>query len=386
MSVYILSGARTPAGAMLGNLSTVPAPQLGAVAITAAIERANIDRKQIDEVFMGTVLPAGVGQNPARQASLAANIPDSVPCSTLNKVCGSGMKTVITAAQTIKCGDAELVVAGGMENMSLAPFLLPAGRTGTKFGATELKDHMQWDGLWDIYSNNAMGVLAEECPKQYNLSRQEQDEFAIESYKRAQKAIEKGIFKSEIAPVTIKGKKGDTVIAEDQGPYDVNFDKLPTLRPVFAKDGTITAANASTINDGGAALILGGEQFKNKAKFKIVAYASHAQNPQMFTTAPIGAIKSCLSKAQLSTSDIDLFEINEAFACVTLAAIKEFKLDQSKVNIYGGGCSLGHPIGQSGTRIIITLMNALERENKRRGLAAICIGGGEALSIIIERI
>lgn len=386
MSVYILGGARTPSGSFLGALSSVKAPDLGAAAIKSALERSNIKPEQVDEVYMGNVIQAGVGQAPARQAAMAAGLPESVPATTVNKVCGSGLKTILLGAQAIKSGDLKYAVCGGMENMSLAPHLLPNSRSGYKFGATEMKDSMQWDGLWDVYSDRAMGNCAEVCAKEYSFSREEQDEFAINSFKRAQEAIKAGHFKKEITPVTVKGRKGDIVVEEDEGPMKANFEKMPKLRPAFEKDGTITAANASTINDGAAAVVLGGEESKDQAKFKVVAYAAHAQNPTWFTTAPVAAMKKCFEKSGLKKEDIDLFEINEAFAVVTMAAIKELELDHSKVNIYGGGVSLGHPIGCSGTRIVVTLMNALENTGGKYGMASICIGGGEALSMIIERI
>lgn len=385
MSVYILSGARTPSGSFLGSLSSVSAPKLGATAIKGALEKAKIDPKKVEEVFMGNVVSAGVGQAPARQAALFAELPQSTPCTTMNKVCGSGLKTIITAAQTIKAGDNNLVVAGGMENMSQAPHLLPNSRGGFKFGETKMKDAMQWDGLWDVYSDRPMGNCAEECVSKYKFTREEQDTFAIESFKRAQKAIEEGIFKSEITAVTVKGRKGDTIVDSDEGAFKANFEKIPQLRPAFEKDGTITAANASTINDGAAAVVLGGEEYKDQAKFKIVAYANHAQDPTWFTTAPVEAMKKCFEKANLNVSDIDLFEINEAFAVVPMAAMKEFDLDHAKVNIYGGGVSLGHPIGCSGNRIVVTLMTAMENQQSKYGMASICIGGGEALALILEK-
>lgn len=385
MAVYILSGARTPSGTFMGPLSSVSAPKLGAVAIEAALKRAEISKEKVDEVFMGNVVSAGVGQAPARQAAIFAGLPESVPCTTLNKVCGSGLKAIITAAQTILAGDNKLVVAGGMENMSLAPHLLLNSRSGFKFGEAAMKDAMQWDGLWDVYSNRAMGNCAEEASAKYS-SREEQDQYAIESFKRAQAAIKSGVFKKEIAEVTIKGPKGDVVVTEDDGPMKANFEKIPQLKPAFDKSGTITAANASTINDGAAALVLGGEEFKSQAKFKIVSYASHAGNPTWFTTAPVEAMKKAATKANLKLEQIDLFEINEAFAVVALAAMKELKLDHSKVNVFGGGVSLGHPIGTSGARIVVTLMNAMEEKKSKFGMASICIGGGEALALVIERI
>lgn len=391
MSVYILSGARTPFGSYLGKLSTIPAPALAAVAIKSALGKASALTSEslsskVNEVFIGNVLSAGIGQAPARQAALAAGLSSGVPCNTINKVCGSGLKSIIIGAQTIHAEDAEIVVAGGMENMSMVPHILAGSRTGLKFGAAELKDSMQWDGLWDAYSNRSMGECAEECVQKVNLTREEQDNFAINSFKKAQAATKDGIFKSEIAEVVITDRKGNIVINEDEGPFKANFDKIPALKPVFKKDGTITAANASTINDGAAAVVLAGEKYRQNAKFKIVAYSSHAEDPTWFTLAPLGAIKSSLQRAKLSLNDIGLFEINEAFSCVSLAAVKELAIPLEKVNIFGGAVSLGHPIGASGTRIIVTLMNAMERKNVRYGMAAICIGGGEALSMIIEKL
>ncbi len=386
MAVYILSGVRTPSGSFLGSLSSLRAPELGAEAIKGALERAHIKPGQVDEVFMGHVIQAGVGQAPARQAALLANLPQSVPCTTVNKVCGSGLKTIISGAQTIKAGDNQLVLAGGMENMSQTPHLLSGSRHGFKFGQAEMKDAMQWDGLWDVYSDRPMGNCAEECVRQYSFTREEQDAFAIESFKRAQRAIESGIFKKEIIPVKVKGRKGDVVVESDEGPFKAKFDKIPALRPAFEKGGTITAANASTINDGAAAVVLGGDQYKDQAKFRIVAYAGHAQDPTWFTTAPVEAMKKCLEKSGLSFNDINLYEINEAFAAVTMAAMRTLELDHSKVNIYGGGVSLGHPIGASGTRIVVTLMTAMENEKAKYGMASICIGGGEALAMILERV
>jgi acetyl-CoA C-acetyltransferase len=385
MSVYILSGARTPSGSFMGALASVSAPKLGAVAIAAALKKAEIDGSKVDEVFMGNVITSGVGQAPARQAALLAGLPESVPCTTVGKVCGSGLKTIIIGAQSILAGDNQVVVAGGMENMSMAPHLLMNSRTGIKFGDGAMKDSMSWDGLWDVYTNRPMGNCAEEAVAKYS-NREEQDAYAMTSFKRAQEAMGNGIFNNEIAAVTIKGTKGDTVVSTDEGPGKANFEKMPILKPAFDKMGTITAANASTINDGAAAVVLVGEEYKSQAKFKIVSYAQHAQNPTWFTTAPIEAIKKALTKANLKLDQIDLFEINEAFAIVALAAMKELKLDHNKVNIYGGGVSLGHPIGCSGTRIVVTLMTAMENNKSKYGMAAICIGGGEALALVLERI
>ena len=386
MAVYILGGARTAVGSFLGTLSQVPAPKLGAAAIEGALQKANIDKSKVDEVFMGNVVTAGVGQAPARQAMLAAGLPDSIPASTVGKVCGSGLQAIIFGARSIMTGDNQVVVAGGMENMSLAPHLLMNSRTGAKFGATEMKDSMQWDGLWDVYSNRAMGNCAEECTKKYNMSREEQDAFAKESFIRAQAAAKEGVFKDEIVAVKVAAKGGTVDVLEDEGPFKANFEKMPGLKPAFEKDGTITAANASTINDGAAAVVLGGDAFADKAEFKILGYASNAHNPTWFTTAPVEAINKSLKKANLTLEQIDLFEINEAFAAVTMAAMKELKIPHNKVNIYGGAVALGHPIGASGARIMVTLMNAMRRKKAKYGCVAICIGGGEALSLIVEKI
>lgn len=385
MSVYILSGARTPSGSFMGPLSNVVAPRLGAVAIKGALEKAKLSGDKVDEVFMGNVVSAGVGQAPARQAAIFAGLPESVPCTTVNKVCGSGMKTIIMGTQSILAGDNKIVVSGGMENMSLAPHLLMNSRTGYRFGAQEMKDSMQWDGLWDVYTDRPMGNCAEECASKYKFSREKQDQFAIESFTRAQAAMKSGIFSSEIVPVKIADKKGEIVVAEDDGIMKAKFDKIPTLKPAFEKTGTITAANASTINDGAAAVVLASEAHAKDAEFRIVATAMHAQNPTWFTTAPVEAMKKCFKKANLSTKDVELYEINEAFAVVTMAAIRELELDPRKVNIYGGGVSLGHPIGCSGTRIVVTLMTAMKNQKAKYGMASICIGGGEALALILER-
>jgi len=386
MAVYILGGARTAVGSFMGTLSSIPAPKLGAVAIEGALVKANIEKSRVDEVFMGNVLTSGVGQAPARQALLAAGLPQSVPATTVGKVCGSGLQAVIMGARSILTGDNQIVVAGGMESMSLAPHLLMNSRNGFKYGPTEVKDSMQWDGLWDVYTNRAMGNCAEECTKKFNLSRQEQDAYAIESFKRAQMATKDGIFKDEIVAVKVSAKGGMTEVVEDEGPFKANFEKIPGLRPAFEKDGTITAANASTINDGAAAVVLGGDSFASVAEFKIVSYASNAHDPTWFTTAPIEAINKSLKKANLNLSQIDLFEINEAFAAVTMAAMKELKLPENKVNVFGGAVAIGHPIGASGARILVTLMNAMKHKKAKYGCAAICIGGGEALSLIIERL
>lgn len=386
MACYLSAGMRTPVGSFLGSLSSVTAPKLGSVAIKAALAESQIPKNAVDQVYMGNVVQAGVGQAPARQAALFAGLEKQVPCTTINKVCGSGLETIRLGYNEILQGESQVVVAGGMENMSLAPHLLPQSRSGIKFGAAEIKDSMQWDGLWDVYSDRPMGNCAEECAQKFNLSREEQDQFAQESFQRAQNAAKEGFFKAEITPVTVSSRKGDTIVDSDEGPFKANFDKMKQLRPAFEKNGTITAANASTINDGAAAVCLVGEKYKSQAQFKILGFARNAEDPTWFTTAPIGAMKKNLEKTGLSLADIDYFEINEAFSVVTMAAIKELGLNPEKVNPFGGAVSLGHPIGCSGTRIVVTLMNVLKQKKAKRGMAAICIGGGEALSMIIERL
>jgi acetyl-CoA C-acetyltransferase len=386
MAVYLLSGARTAFGSFMGTLSQVSAPRLGAAAIKGAVEKAGIAPDQVGEVFMGNVIQAGVGQAPARQATIFAGLPESVPATTVNKVCGSGLQSVILGARSILTGDNQVVVAGGMENMSLAPHLLPNSRTGYKFGPAEIKDSMQWDGLWDVYSNRAMGNCAEECVKKFAMTRAEQDAFAVESFKRAQASVKDGAFKTEIVAVQVPAKGGTQDVLEDEGPFKANFEKMPGLRPAFEKDGTITAANASSINDGAAALVLGGDQYAATAKYKIVGWTAHAQNPTWFTTAPVGAIQKVLEKARLKIEQVDAWEINEAFAAVSMAAMRELKLPHDKVNSLGGAIALGHPIGASGARILLTLMTALEKNGGKFGCAAICIGGGEALAVIVERV
>ncbi len=390
-NVVIVSAARTPIGSFLGALSNVPAPKLGAVAIKEAVKRAGIEPDMVDEVIMGNVLTAGIGQAPARQASLAAGLPVTVPCMTINKVCGSGLKAVMLAAQAIMVGDSEIAVAGGQENMSLTPFLAQNIRKGHKMGHQQLEDSMIKDGLWDVYNDFHMGNAAELCSEECSISREEQDELAISSYKRSQKAIESGKFKEEIVPVEIPQKKGDPIVVDtDEEPYRVKFDRIKTLRPVFVKDGTVTAANASTINDGAAALVLMSEskakELNIKPLAKIIAQASAAKKPEYFTKAPSDAIEKVLAKANMKIDDIDIFEVNEAFAVVALAAHKISKISLDKMNIYGGAVSLGHPIGASGARILTTLLSALKQEDKKIGLATLCIGGGEASALIVERV
>ena len=389
MASVILSAARTPVGSFGGALSTVPAPSLGATAITGALDRAGVATDQVDEVILGNVVTAGEGQAPARQAALGAGLPQSVACMTINKVCGSGMKAVMLADQAIRAGDAEVVVAGGMENMSMAPFYLPKARYGYGYGNGELVDGLFHDGLRDAYDGVAMGVAADQCGVTCNVPRERQDAFSIESYTRAQASVENGAFAQEIVPVTISGRKGDTVVDTDEEPAKTNFDKIPQLRAVFTKDGTVTAANASTINDGAAALVVTSEEWaeaNGKAVMaRIVASAQHSQAPMEFTTAPIEAVNKVLAKANLTLDDIDLFEVNEAFAVVALAAQDALGIPSEKLNVRGGSVAVGHPIGASGARILTTLLYAMEETDARYGLAAICIGGGEATAIVLER-
>jgi acetyl-CoA C-acetyltransferase len=388
--VVIVGAARTPIGSFLGSLSSLTAPKLGAVAIKAALERAKVPASAVEEVFMGNVLQAGVGQAPARQAALFAGIPDHVPCTTLNKVCGSGLKAVITGAQAIALGDAEVVVAGGMESMSNAPYLSYTQRTGARMGNVQLVDAMIKDGLWDVYNDFHMGSAAELTAKNMNFSRSAQDEFSIESTRRAIEAQKAGLFKAEIVPVEIAGKKGEvTLVADDEGPKNARPEKIPTLKPVFQKDGTVTAANASSINDGGAAVVLTTAERAAKEGWtvlgRIVGYGNGARKPAEFTIAPTDSIKNALAKLDLKPSDIDLWELNEAFAVVGLANTQLLGLDPATVNVRGGAVCLGHPIGASGTRILVTLLYAMKDLNKKRGLASLCIGGGEGISLVVER-
>lgn len=385
---YIVSAARTPIGSLLGSLQDLSAPQLGAVAIKAAIERAKLDPERVDEVIMGNVLTGGVGQAPARQAAIYAGLSKHTACTTINRVCGSGIKSVMLADQAIRCGDAQVIIAGGQESMTNAPHAMLDSRKGVKFGNARMVDLMQWDGLWDVYNQVPMGDAAELCASECNITRDMQDEFAIASYKRAQESIANGLFADEIAPVTIKGRKGDVIIDTDEEPGRVQFDKIPTLKPVFKKDGTVTAANASTINDGGAAVVVASELALTTHNLtpmaRIVSQASFAQDPIWFTTSPIEAINRVVTKAGLKLDDIDLFEINEAFAVVTLAAQQKLGIPHEKVNVHGGAVALGHPIGASGTRILTTLLYALRRRGAKYGLATLCIGGGEASAVIVE--
>ena len=390
MASVILSAARTPVGSFGGTLSTLSAPELGAVAIKAALERAGVAPEQVSEVIMGNVLTAGIGQAPARQAALGAGIPNSVPCTTIGKVCGSGMKSVMLADQMIRCGDATVVVAGGQESMSTAPYLLDKARNGYRMGDGKVVDSMMHDGLTDAYDKIPMGVAADSCAVNCNVPREAQDEFAIESYRRAQSSIAEGRFKNEIAPVTIKDRKGETVVDTDEEPAKTNFDKIPSLKPVFTKEGSVTAANASKINDGAAALVIADEEYARQNGLepmaRIVAQSSHAQAPLEFTTAPVDAIKKVLQKANLTIDDIDLFEVNEAFAVVSLAAQNALEIPKEKMNVNGGAVAIGHPIGASGARILTTLVHAMKARGAKRGLAAICIGGGEATALVLEAV
>lgn len=388
MNTFIISAVRTPIGAFMGSLSSLTAPQLGAVAIKNAVERAGIENEDVNEVIMGNVLQGGIGQAPARQAAIYAGLPVAVPCMTINKVCGSGLKAVMLADQSIKLNDAQIVVAGGMESMTNAPYFVKNARTGFKMGNVELIDMMIYDGLWDPYNNFHMGNAGELCAAECNISREEQDEYAIMSYKRALTAQENGWFNEEIVPVTIPSRKGDIIVDKDEEPSKVNFEKIAILKPVFKKDGTVTAANASSIDDGASVVVLASEnkvKEKNlKPLAKIIAYATHAQQPEWFTTAPAEAIKKCALKAGINIDDIDLFEVNEAFSNVAIITARKLNLSYEKMNIHGGAVSLGHPIGASGTRILTTLIYALKRTGKKTGMASLCIGGGEAVAMLIE--
>lgn len=388
--VFIASAARTPIGSFQGVFAETPAPRLGAAAIKEAVARAGLTPENVDEVIMGQVLTAGVGQAPARQASIFAGIPSSAPCLTINKVCGSGLKAVMLGFDSIRLGNSSVVIAGGQENMTLAPHLLPKSRSGFRMGNASLIDSMVNDGLWDPYNNWHMGTAAELCVKENSFTREEQDAFAIDSYKKAQKAQVEGHFKAEIVAVEVAGRKGPTMVTEDEEPTKTDFAKVPGLRPAFDKAGTITAANASKINDGGAALVLVSDAKAKalgaKPLARVVAHATHAQDPKWFTTAPVGAIKKACERASLSLDQIDLFEINEAFAAVTMVAMKDLKLSADRVNVNGGAVALGHPIGASGARCLTTLAHALKARGGRYGLVTLCIGGGEAVAVIIENV
>ncbi|RKF03667.1 acetyl-CoA C-acetyltransferase [Tenacibaculum lutimaris] len=388
--VVIVSVARTPIGSFLGSLSTIPAPKLGAVAIKGALDKINLKPEMVEEVFMGNVVSAGLGQAPARQAAIFAGIPDTVPCTTVNKVCSSGMKSIMLAAQTIALGDAEIVIAGGMENMSMIPHYQHA-RTGSKFGPIKMEDGMQKDGLVDAYEQVAMGVCADECAVKYEFSREDQDAFAVESYNRSSKAWSEGKFADEIVPVEIPQRRGEPIIfSEDEEYKNVKMDKIPALRPAFTKEGTVTAANASTINDGGAALVLMSAEKAAELGLtplaKIKGYADAAHEPKWFTTAPAKALPKALAKAGVAIEDVDYFELNEAFSVVGLANMKILGLSADKVNVNGGAVSLGHPLGVSGARIIIALTSILKQNNAKIGAAGICNGGGGASAMVIERV
>lgn len=387
--VVIVSAARTPIGSFLGSLSTVPAPKLGATAIKGALDKINLKPEMVEEVLMGNVVQAGTGQAPARQAAIYAGIPDTVPCTTINKVCASGMKAVMQAAQSIALGDADIVVAGGMENMSLIPHYYHA-RTATKFGPATFEDGMQKDGLVDAYNKNAMGVCADACANQYEFTREQQDAFAIQSYKRSTDAWNAGKFDNEVVPVEVPQRRGEPIIVDrDEEFTNVKMEKIPALRPAFTKEGTVTAANASTINDGAGAVILMSKEKANELGLSVLAtiksYADAAHEPEWFTTAPAKALPKALKKGNLNINDVDYFEFNEAFSVVGLANMKILGLNDTNVNVNGGAVSLGHPLGCSGVRIIITLLNVLEQNNAKIGAAAICNGGGGASAVIIER-
>jgi acetyl-CoA C-acetyltransferase len=388
MDVVIVGAKRTALGALLGQFTGVPTPTLGATAIRAAMVQSGLAGEDVSEVIMGCVLPAGLGQAPARQAALAAGLPTSAGCTTINKVCGSGMKAVMLGHDLIRAGSASVVVAGGMESMTNAPHLLNGSRTGIRFGSAEMLDHMAWDGLVNPYDKQPMGNFGELCVDKYGFTRAEQDAFAAESVRRALTAQIEGRFKDEIAPVTVVGRKGEVIVDTDEQPGKCDIGKIPTLKPAFKKDGTITAASSSSINDGAAALVLMGAndaaQRGLKPLARIVAHAAHSQAPEWFTTAPVAAISKLLEKTGWSVADVDLFEVNEAFATVAMAPIRELGIPHAKLNVNGGACALGHPIGASGARILVTLLHALQRSGGRKGIAALCIGGGEATAVAIE--
>ena len=389
-SLVIASARRTPIGAFQGVLSPVKATELGAVAARAALADAGLDPASLDEVILGCVLPAGLGQAPARQAALAAGVPTSVPATTVNKMCGSGMKAVMLAGDQILAGHARVILAGGLESMSNAPYLLLKARSGYRMGHGEVLDHMFYDGLQSPWDGQSMGCFAEATASKYGYGRSDQDAFATESVRRAQHAIESGAFQGEIAPVTIRGRKGDEIVDRDETPFTLDINKIATLKPAFRKDGTVTAASSSSISDGAAALVVASAAAATERGLRpvarILAYASHAQEPEWFTTAPAPAIRKAVDRAGWSLKDVDLFEINEAFACVTMAATQDLAIDAARVNVNGGACALGHPIGATGARLITTLIHALRARGLRRGIASQCIGGGEATAIAIELI
>lgn len=389
-SVVILSARRTPIGAFQGVLAPVAAPQLGAAAIRGALESAGVTPEQVDEVIMGCVLPAGLGQAPARQAALSAGIPNSVPATTMNKMCGSALKAIMMAADQIRAGEAGVMVAGGLESMTNAPYLLPKARSGYRMGHGEVLDHMFYDGLQSAWDGQMMGCFAENTAGRYQFSRADQDAFAAESVRRALAAVESGAFAKEIVPVTVKGRKGEVVVDRDETPFTCDIAKIPQLKPAFRKDGTVTAASSSSISDGAAAVVLASEsaaaKIGAKPLAKIIAYASHSQEPEWFTIAPVGAIQKVLARTGWKASEVDLFEVNEAFAAVAMSAAKDIGIASDKLNVNGGACALGHPVGATGARIVATLLHALIARGGRRGIAALCIGGGEAVAIAIERV
>jgi len=388
--IVIVDAVRTAMGGFQGSLSSCTAPDLGAVAIKEVVARAGLSANDIDEVIMGCVLPAGLKQGPARQAMRQAGLPDSTGATTINKICGSGMKAVMQAADAIKAGSAEIVVAGGMESMSNAPYLMDKARAGFRMGHGKVIDHMFQEGLEDAETGLSMGILAQEMADKKGYTREQQDDYAIGSLNKAVTAVQQGFFKDEIVPVTVSSRKGDVIVAQDEQPLNAKADKIPTLRPAFKKDGTITAANASSISDGASALVITSSEIAAQRNLKplanILAYASHSQHPSEFTIAPVGAIEKVLKKTGWDAQEVDLWEINEAFAMVTMLAIDGFKLDPAKVNINGGACALGHPLGSSGSRIIVTLIHALKRTGGKKGIASLCIGGGEATAIAVELI
>ena len=386
--IAILSAMRTPMGGLMGSLSSLSASDLGGVAISSAISKSGLNVSDIDEVLMGSVLTAGQGQAPARQAALAAGLPVSTPCTTVNKVCGSAMKSIMLGGNALRSGQASVVVAGGMESMSGAPYLLPQARQGYRFGHAQMLDHMQYDGLQDAYQGVAMGNFAETCASKYQFSREMQDAFAIESLSRAKQAIEKGYFANEVAPVTLSTRRGDVVVDTDEQPGNAKPEKIPQLRPAFQKDGSVTAANASSISDGAAALALMMSDEAEARGLKPIAlihgYDEWAQEPEWFTTAPVTAVQNTLKRVGWSIDEVDLWEINEAFAVVAMAAMHELSIPHSKLNVHGGACALGHPIGASGARILVTLIHAMQRRGDKKGMASLCIGGGEATAMAIE--
>lgn len=387
-AVVIAAARRTPTGSFQGALAPLSAPQLGSAAIAASLKDTGIEPAMVNEVLMGCVLPAGLGQAPARQAALGAGLPLSVPCTTVNKVCGSGMKTVMLASDSIQAGQNQIVVAGGMESMSNAPYLLPKARVGYRMGHQQTLDHMFYDGLQSPFDGNMMGHFAEQTVTKYGFSREQQDEFAAESARRAINAVETDLFKAEVTPVTATKRRKEIIVERDQEPYNGDIDKIPTLRPAFAANGTVTAASSSGIADGAAAMVVMAESVANENSIKplarILGHASHAHEPEWFTTANVGSIKKLHEKLGLNVKDVDLYEINEAFACVTMATMHDLDIPANKVNINGGACALGHPIGASGSRILVTLIHALRQRNERIGIAAICIGGGESTALAVE--